>query len=76
MRKDKEARDSASRNKVRADSGYFTQVELEEFMKNSGVQFPSEFSSLPYWDEIRDYLIDLVHLVKNLGEHIGEKEIR
>ncbi|KAK3266478.1 hypothetical protein CYMTET_24897 [Cymbomonas tetramitiformis] len=47
-------------------------VELDEFMKDSAVKFPLELSHLPYWDEIRDYRIDLMHLIKNLGEHVGD----
>ena len=39
-------------------------------MKATGIKFPSEFSRLPYWDEANHYLIDLMHLIKNLGEHV------
>ena len=69
-RTDAEIRHAAAKHQALKDSGCFSKQELDEFMKACGIKFPSEFSRLPYWDEATDYLIDLMHLIKNLGEHV------
>jgi hypothetical protein len=69
-RTDADIRHHAAKHETLKESGHFTLNDLEVMMKATGIKFPSEFSRLPYWDEANDYLIDLMHLIKNLGEHV------
>ena len=69
-RTDEDIRHHAKKHEALRESGFLTKEELDVMMTDTGVKFPSEFSRLPYWDEGKDYLIDLMHLIKNLGEHI------
>ncbi len=69
-RTDEEIRHAAKKHEMLSACGLLTKKEIEEMMSGCGVKLPSEFSRLPYWDEACDYLIDLMHLIKNLGEHV------
>jgi len=69
-RTDEEVRAAAAKHANLRKSEHVTKAELDAYIGACGIKFPSEFSRLPYWDEVKDYLIDLMHLIKNLGEHV------
>ena len=46
--------------------GRVSKAVIEEFMKQSGVKEPCPMSSIPDFDVVRDYLLDLMHILYNL----------
>jgi len=75
LRTEEDIRYHAKRHAKLGDTGFFTKDQIRSFMSACGVKLPSEFSRLPYWEECMDYIIDLMHLIKNLGEHVCDSLI-
>jgi hypothetical protein len=43
---------------------------MEDFAKRTGVKGDAELSKLPYWDMVKNHLIDYMHCGKNVFERI------
>ena len=45
---------------------------LEESIRSTGVKFPAAFMRLPYFDLLKNVIIDGMHQIRNIGLHCHE----